>query len=381
MRRARVLFLVLVLSSALWATAPGAQAGPGSSTTAIVSMGDSFISGEAGRWQGNSLDWWGTRAGTDRAARCYWWGCEYNAHLVYGSSYDNGCDRSDVAPIKSASISVTEKINIACSGAKTENIWRASQGGVSFKGEAPQADQLASVAAAKNVKLIVLTITANDLGFSDHVIDCTAVWFAGAPPCWPQEQSEMQAAMPGAQAGLRKAINEIRAVMSGAGYTSSQYRLLLAGYASPIPHGYNMRYPEWSWDRWNLGGCPFWDADANWAKNWATPFIVDNMKTIAAEKGVQFLDLRSSLDTREVCHKSSYLVDSSHPVSSSQSEWVRWLNTGCCQGDAQESLHPNAFGQKAIGKCFSLIYVQTSGNFTCVNTKGSGFSSMFLRAI
>lgn len=377
-RRIAVLVALGILGGLLAVTP--AFAGPGSPTTAIVSMGDSFISGEAGRWQGNSLEWWGDRDGTDRAARCYWWGCDYDAHRVYGSSYDNGCDRSDVAPIKNASISVSEKINIACSGAQTANIWRATQGGQIYKGEAPQADQLAPIASAKNVKLIVLTITANDLGFSDHVIDCTVAWFGGYPPCWPQEQAEMQAAMPGAQAGLRKSVDEIRAVMGGAGYSTSQYRLLLAGYASPVPHGFDMRYPEWSWDRWNLGGCPFWDADANWAKDWATPFINDNIKAIAAENGLQYIELRDSLNGREICHKNSSLVNNVTP-NSAVHEWVRWLNTGCCQGDAQESLHPNAFGQKGIGKCFSLIYAQTSGNFTCKNTKGKGFSSMFLQSI
>ncbi len=36
------------------AAAPSAHAGPSSPTTAIVALGDSYISGEAGRWEGNS---------------------------------------------------------------------------------------------------------------------------------------------------------------------------------------------------------------------------------------------------------------------------------------------------------------------------------------
>lgn len=57
-----------------------------------------------------------------------------------------------MAPIKSAAISVSERINLACSGARTQHIWRGSQGGQVFKGEAPQGDQLATVAQQKNVK-------------------------------------------------------------------------------------------------------------------------------------------------------------------------------------------------------------------------------------
>ena len=47
---------------------PGsAQAGHPSKPTAAVALGDSFISGEAGRWQGNSVDPTLCRRGTDRA--------------------------------------------------------------------------------------------------------------------------------------------------------------------------------------------------------------------------------------------------------------------------------------------------------------------------
>ena len=63
------------------------EAGPGSGPTAVVSMGDSFISGEAGRWNGNSLNILGTRDGTDRAARCTWIFCSYDATRVYGSTH------------------------------------------------------------------------------------------------------------------------------------------------------------------------------------------------------------------------------------------------------------------------------------------------------
>lgn len=381
MKRTGMVLLCLVMAGGVLLVGGPAGAGPGSSQTAIVSLGDSFISGEAGRWSGNSTNPFYNRNGTDRAAyNCKWWyySCDYDPHRVYGSSYDNGCDRSDVAHIRSAAISVNQKINLACSGAKTNNIWRASQGGQVFKGEAPQADQLVAVAAQYNVKLVVLTITANDLGFADHVIDCTVAWFAGSGPCNAQEQAEMNAAMPAAQNGLRKAIDEIRAVMAAAGYSPSQWKFVIAGYSSPVPTGPNIRYqPESNDDRWWQGGCPFYDADANWAKNTATPFIVNGMKQVAAEKGVQFLDVRDALNGHEVCHKSSSLVGGSGP-NSAVHEWVRWVNTGCCQGDAQESLHPNAFGQRALGKCVQLMYAKTSGNWTCKNTPGQGYTAMTL---
>lgn len=376
-RWALVTAIAAALLGAMVFPAQPAEAGPGSSTTAIVSLGDSFISGEAGRWQGNSLNILGTRDGTDRAARCTWIFCSYDATRVYGSSYANGCHRSDVATIKSAGISVTEKINIACSGARTENIWRASQGGQSFKGEAPQADQLLTIAQQKNVKLVVLTILANDVGFADIVINCAADWVLGIGPCNQTQQANLEAKMPAAQAGLRKAIDEVRAVMAAAGYSQSQWKFVIAGYASPVPAAADVRYS--GSDRWWDGGCPFYDSDFDWAKNVGTPFIVDSMKAVAAERGVQFLDVRDSLNGREVCNRNSSLVTSSpSPITN---EWVRWVNTGCCQGDAQESVHPNAYGQRALGMCVQLMYAKTSGNWTCTNTPKKSYTAMKLTSI
>jgi hypothetical protein len=379
MRGSKVAAFAIALAAVLGVVAPAANAGPGSSTTAIVALGDSFSSGEAGRWNGNSLNIFGTRDGTDRAARCTLGiFCSYDATRVYGSSYSNGCHRADVAPIKSAAISVNEKINLACSGAQTKNIWRATQGGAAFKGEAPQADQLLPIAQQKNVKLVLLNISANDLGFTNHVIDCTVAWTLGFT-CNAQEQAEIVAALPAAANGLRKAVDEIRAVMSSAGYSTSQYKFVMQGYASPVPVGANIRYPQTSWDRLTVGGCPFYDVDANWAKNTATPTIVDNMRSVASQKGVRFLDVRDSLNGHEVCHRSSSLVTSSpDPV---RHEWVRWINTGITQGDAQESLHPNAYGERAIGKCIALSYALSSGNHTCRNTPGADFNAMTLAAI
>ena len=126
--------VLLVLGGAAGAQAgpgsPEAQAGPGSPRTAIVALGDSFISGEGGRWLGNGSDPFGTRSGTDRAAvGCGEWGCGYEPERVYGASERNGCHRSDVAPIQSAPVAVDERVNLACSGAKAENLWPAAMDG------------------------------------------------------------------------------------------------------------------------------------------------------------------------------------------------------------------------------------------------------------
>lgn len=129
--------------------------------TAIVSLGDSFIAGNGGRWLGNSSTLSGGRNGTDRA----WNGYTRDGHVVYGTSYDNRCYRSDVAEIQSVALHIDRKINLACSAAKTENLLSSKGGGSGFKGEPPQGDQLADIAKGARVKMIVVSTGGNDLGF------------------------------------------------------------------------------------------------------------------------------------------------------------------------------------------------------------------------
>jgi hypothetical protein len=179
---------VLAASSILTALPPAVAAAPAtakSKPTAIVSLGDSYISGEGGRWQGNSNDGFDPdRDHTDRAVRYYWWGgWYYDYDAVYpGGSYEDGCHRSDVAEVLANAVAVDAKVNLACSGAETMNVWRASSGGQSLNGEPPQADQLQAVAQQYDVKLIVLSIGGNDLGFTSIITDCAADWTIGAGP-------------------------------------------------------------------------------------------------------------------------------------------------------------------------------------------------------
>ncbi|XIE80790.1 hypothetical protein AB6O49_28525 [Streptomyces sp. SBR177] len=194
-------------------------------------MGDSYISGEAGRWQGNSLTTSGSRSGTDRA----WTGSTYDPSRVYGSTEANGCHRSDSAEVNSAGALTDERINLACSGATTQNVFRSVSGGVSYKGEAPQADRLAAVAASRDVKLIALSVGGNDLGFADIISTCATDYIVWYSYCHDDQQAAVDAKIDGVMANVGKAVDEIRAVMSGAGYGASDYRIVLQSYPSPSP--------------------------------------------------------------------------------------------------------------------------------------------------
>ncbi|MGW0121995.1 GDSL-type esterase/lipase family protein [Streptomyces sp. NPDC003327] len=372
--RALRAFLALCTAAGLASVAaPTAQASPGSGPTAVVAMGDSYISGEAGRWQGNGLSNSGSRYGTDRA----WTGSGYDPSRVYGSTA-GGCHRSDTAEVKSAGPIAATLINLACSGATTQNVFRASQGGVAYKGEAPQADQLAAVAASHDVELIALSVGGNDLGFADIISTCATDYIVWYSYCHDDQQAEVDAKIDGVMASVGKAVDEVRAVMAAAGYASGDYRIVLQSYPSPIPRAAENRYAESGWARTNTGGCPFWNADSTWARDSLVPQIAGRLKQVAVAKGVQFLDLRDALQGREVCAKASRQATSTIAPSASTSEWARWIDSQSTQGLVQESMHPNAYGQQALGRCLALIHAVPSGHRSCRNTAGAGASGMYL---
>jgi hypothetical protein len=380
MDRGRVWLALAPLVLMLLAAAPAAASGP----TASVSLGDSFISGQAGRWQGNSNDTLGTRSGTDRACVPIALGCRSEVGRVYlGGTAPPGCARSDVAEILSARIGVKEMINLACSGAQTPEIFRASNGGRRFKGEDPQADQLARVARTRTVKLIVLSIGGNDIGFEDVVVACVTAYVTRAKPCAAQQQEGIDKKLPAAMSGVAKAIAEIRAVMRAAGYHQWNYRLVLQSYPSPVPRAAENRYPEAGLQRSVTGGCPFYDSDLNSARDSLVPLLDDNLKAIATVTGAQFLSLRDALQGREICSRSTRLADNAHRPSPTTSEWARAIGAGpILQGRGiDEEAHPNAYAQKALGRCVTLLYAHATGSWACKNTPGAGTESMLLSRV
>ncbi len=371
-------FTLLVTTFGL-ATPASAGGKKNTKPDAAVSLGDSFISGEGGRWNGNSNDGYDPdRDGTDRAYRSTWYGgWWYDYDAVYPGSYDNGCHRSDVSEIKSSGIPMN-LINLACSGAETEHIFRASNGGQNFKGEIPQADQLAALAATYDIELVVLSIGGNDLGFSDVLTDCITAFSTGAAPCAPTAQITVDNAIPTVMADVTKAINEIKTALADAGDTD--YRFVLQSYPSPVPRSSEADYSENTWDRLHTGGCPFWDTDLDFARDYVVPTIDANLSAVAAAAGVEFLSLAQAFDGKEVCGDDSRLVngDSDTPNGATH-EWMRFLTSGAVQGNLAESMHPNAFGQKALGTCLGQLWNAGSGSYTCTN-QGAGETAMTLTA-
>ena len=154
---------------------------------------------------------------------------------------------------------------------------------------------------------------------------------------------------------------------------------MLQSYPSPVPRAAENRYPEVDNTRVVIGGCPFYDADLDYARDVLIHTISDNLEAVADAKGVQFLKLTEIFQGREVCATaSSQSLTFPTPTTS---EWARMLDVGV-QGDLEESLHPNRYGQRAFGDCLGLVATTIrSRDYACRNTPGLGPDQMVLTRI
>ncbi|KOT62916.1 hypothetical protein ADK43_08970 [Streptomyces rimosus subsp. rimosus] len=419
-RTGRLLALAVLAAAAVPAlAAPGAGSAPAADDRpqAIISLGDSFISGEAGRWQGNVDREYQVREdmyGTDRAAYgCDAQGknCSKDPKRVYGNSYENpdalrdekkryaGCHRSDVAEIQRARWPATrgtvKKINIACSGAEAHHIITRK-----YKGEDPQKYQLTDWAAKYNIKAIHLSIGGNDLKFSKIITDC-AEGFANpikVGPCNGKWRQTVREAL-GEDGYVRKNVrNALQAIINAMGKKTlnADYIIVLQSYPSPIPAPADFRYaeglPPLSSQRWAPGGCPFYNVDAAWARNEVIQELSNALQAVANEKDVDFLDLRNAFDHHTLCrtgtHQATMAHTLDHPLPDKDAEWIRFISQTIvkrAQGQVEESIHPTADGQAALGVCLTKLYeakdkARGHRRYTCEDQSQKGVNDMTLTA-
>jgi hypothetical protein len=360
-RRARQMILaaaVLVPASlgVLSTDVPDAVAAP--KPTAIVAMGDSFTSGEAGRWAGNANSDCGDRQGTDKAAVVLS-GCNahYDRNRVYVSaSIANGCHRSHTAPVLAATATVDQRINLACSGAESRHIWRASRGGVAWRGEAPQADQLAQLVNQVDVKTIFLGIGGNDLPFGGIVRQCAQDYILSSGVfdftenrCRRNIQDDYEPKLATMQANIIKSLDEVRDTMRAAGVPDANYRIVLVGYPSLLPPA-NLMGPG-ERHREHSARCPFWNEDLDYFHNRFMPKLSANLRAAAAAvANVELLDLTNTFDGHRLCESGT----ARPPAGPANAEWVRFYDHSD-QGEFNEQFHPNQFGQRAIGMCYTRM--------------------------
>jgi hypothetical protein len=368
----RALLLGLVVLAALPATARA---------DLVVSLGDSAISGEAGRWAGNTN---GSSSRTDALGpTAYYDNANKTAEAI------PGCHRSRSAEVH---IGIVDAVNLACSGARTYS--RVSDGkfkpGIDFydvNGQKGQALALQDLAKTRtDIKAVVVLIGANDYGFADIVQTCVTDWLT-SPSWWKnycQDDSNIRAMFTASNidtitTNVRAAYARVREAMSNAGYDPSSYRLIAQTYSAPIPKSSGFRYGETGFTRQAIGGCGVWNKDANWARDTVVNVLNDTTRNaVGPLGGIQVLNMDEALAGRKLCENTVGLLEErsvstwKSPGAADKTEWVqqiRTLTTLFPPYQLQEDAHPNYWGQLALRNCFRQAYLAGTGG-TCVRGTG-----------
>lgn len=374
-RRPLAVVLALSLSALLGVlvtpAAPARADGPGVGTPWVVTLGDSYISGEAGRWAGSSND------SSSRADA-----------LGPTAYFDNGsgetidrCHRS-----KSAEAYIgggVSGLNLACSGARTttytDGNGRFKPGLDFYNGGAQQGQalMLQNFAGSHNVKMVAVSIGGNDFNFADIVQTCVTDFLSS--PTWFKDYckddtsvtSNFTAANVSAvKTRIATALTNVRSAMRSAGYSDGAWTMLVQTYPSPLPNGSGFRYSESGYTRQSTGGCGFWNADASWANSTALPTINSTVTGAITQAGItnsRTLNLASAFNGRRLCentvglYEEKGLANWTSPGAVDQTEWVNQIRTvsTCCSNSPyyiQESLHPNYWAQLATRSCVRQAY-------------------------
>lgn len=401
--------------------------------TAVI-LGDSFSSGEGGRWRGNTNDQESRFSGfhdTDPAG--------FNLQPIPGNpganwdrvyeanSIDNGCHRAFSAPIHGLSRSYfplpplmikgpfQETVNLACSGARNKHLWPLAEGGESFKGEIPQITQLAKLNLTHEIKLIAVGIGGNDMGFSNAIGNCLKAWFVKhwgwEIDNWVDDHCDSYIAgetipeLWDVYGKTALTINLIRQEMLRQGKTDpDDYRIVLMGYPDIIAGFSDNRYD--SGDRRSSGRCPFNGPDSRYVVNTLMPKLNGMYETLAHDESVDFINPKDLFQGHKPCQSGANRASSSTPATAGNMEWVRYidldLNTRSAistlwdvlangteivsgeQGRVQESMHPNQFGQEALGSCYRNWWQQRGsipGPYKCDNANPDSTTQVKLKKL
>jgi hypothetical protein len=323
----------------------------------VISLGDSYISGEGGRWAGNmasNMSWPIDALG----------GAAYEspANGEKGGEAIPYCHRSASAEIfiqRDSGGKLVKSKNLACSGAETTSGIQIALNGVIWKdvfkpgldeievkqgkpvnggaacpivvcrGQAKLLRDFAEDAKKRKekIKMIVVSISGNDFGFGPIIMACTAAFFK-SEECNkdPALNAKFEAKFAGeVKQAVEEGLNNIGKAMDKAGYKPAEYTIVVQDYPSPLPaEKAEIRYPEKSPIPLPLaqitslrslpGRCPMTDGDAKWANTTAVKTINDTVKEAAegVSKGkvykVEFMELKKAFNERRLCEVKLELV-------------------------------------------------------------------------
>jgi lysophospholipase L1-like esterase len=300
---------------------------PASAPLALVSLGDSTISGEGA------------------------------GDYLPGTNGENGdwCHRSAHAEITDIHLpGVNTLINLACSGANAADV---RLGDANHNTEPSQAEQLATLAGRYRVVAIVIAVGANDdPHFADLLNQCVNAW-ASTGSCTAglgkQWQQRINAMVP----KVEHALHDIQTVMGGAGYEPGSYQLVLQSYAAPIG-------PDVAAGLQNLAGCPFRTTDLNWVRDTGVTVLDDGLRRAADQAGARYLDLARAGIGHEAC--SGGATATGEWFTRLTIVWTDLQSDNRAAHALQQSFHPNAAGYAAFAGCLAGFLGTTDQAASCL---------------
>ena len=380
----RLRALIPVAACALAATAavpasaapvPAGPAGPPDGLVWVVSLGDSYISGEAGRWAGNQSF---TTADVDALGRSAYWDAGDRESI-------ERCHRSRSAAIH---IGVVKSLNLACSGAITRTMFDDDgdfKPGIDFydqAGRKGQALMLQEFASQNNVRMVALSIGGNNFHFSDIIEQCVKDFLVpiSSPKCREDDEVNSyvsESATEKVRSDTVEAILNVAQAMDNAGYEDSDWTLVLQLYPQSLPGSGDMRYGEFGYARQYDGGCGFRDADLDWATGTLLPLVNRTFRGAGQDAQAErptlqiaVMDTSRAFHQRQLCHDRVWRVQERNMWGTlkgpknwqaegavDQSEWVMEINIiNAFETYQQESLHPNLWGQLALRNCWRQVW-------------------------
>lgn len=395
----------LLLTSSVFSPAVAAADQP----STVIQLGDSFSSGEGAGWKGNASGTGassGNRQGTDMAARQRTDGTwRYDPELlVYDETTyrerdgwwgDNPCHKALDAPITRVS-QATKVLNLACSGARSKNIWRPAAGGVEqHPGLQTQLEQLkGQISSSDDVQMVVIGVGGNDIrvggeeGFANLVKQCMTSYaktylsegLFDPQYCKDTLEPQVGDALADIFYNTRKTVDEVRSVLAEEGQPAGSYKLVLMGYPEILP----TEFGDWKSPSETAhydDRCPIRRPDSTWVNNHLITRLNGVLQSAAEYKGVGFIDMSDAFAGHRLC-EAGILRGETASTTASKAEWVRYLDVGNLQpgwdviealaedGTSDESLsdildsqrsitesfHPNDWGQQAIGNCIASYF-------------------------
>ena len=265
------------------------------------------------------------------------------------------------------------KANLACSGAETKNIFRPSQRRRRRRTASPaRPSKLRYVAQVDNVKVVVLSIGGNDLGFADIILACAQAYAARTGPCNPGQQQVVNAKRRRPSRAWPRRSDEVRAVMADAGYRAA------TGASSCRATARRCRGPPRRATPSSTRSAPRSAAAPSTTPTSTGPATRSSTRSPTACGSWPSRRAPSSWTCATRCRAARCARRrrgrrrSTEPPSGSTSEWARFLTLNLAQGEIQETLHPNFYAQQALGRCLTLAVNAGPGSGSCRPTAGQG---------